>query len=286
MRYTLLIILTVLIIAGCSLGGQQVSSGRDIKVTLTDLPQEKIYEGEQFSMEAEVENRGVEELSGQLCVQDTPSERFGGIPDEECRLIRLDAAQTIDEEPQAEVATELFGPYSYQDLQKDIAQSTTLSAKFTYDLTTTAGTQLCTKNPAIKEEDLPIDCPKEETIRDITQRKTPIEVTEIKKQTMRIDEQTAKLILDITLEQTEDGKVIAQGTEKPQIEFEVAYTQPLICRNIASNAIEWDNKKFIAHCETELPFQEREFIQDPLTIRLSYSFEKRIASAAIELRKE
>ena len=103
---------------------------------------------------------------------------------------------------------------------------------------------------------------------------------------MRIDEETAKVILDITMEQTEDGKVIRQGTEKPQIEFAVAYIQPLICRNVPGKNIVWDNKKFIAHCETELNFQDKEFIQDPLTITLSYSFEKRIASNALELRKE
>lgn len=280
------LLLTLVFLTACT--GAQTSSGQDIKIEFTEIPTSDLYNNDIFNVGIQITNNGNSPVQGQVCTRDSVSNYYEGIPDGICEGVSLQAAERFQDAREPEVHQTNFGPFKYTKLDPNHKLTSTITAVFRYDVQTSAATEMCVKHPAADTTDIP--CQKEENIQPTQQSQTPLQVTNIKKTTRRVGQDEINVVLDITVEVTEDGTVISDinnplGQDIPEVEYEVIYdNQNIVCSNAPTGTIEWrkDRNKKMLHCQQQMALNQ-EFLNAPLEVKLAYAFEKRISSGSIDL---
>lgn len=297
------LVILMLFISSCTLpnlpfgGGQIISTGKGVKLEFLDYPKGQLDENEPFALYLRITNNSPEPVEGTLCLYDTPSERFGGIPAEECQDVSLEPAIEMTDFFEAQQDDYYFpskgGTYFYKNLHTDLKQTTSISVMLRYTIKTTSAASVCILKPRITTEDYPSGCAKDYTITSIKQPSTPIQVTKIEKQSSSIGEDQVKLIFTIYLEQKEDGILLNKEdiyeivSSKPMIEFSAGfYNGPNFkCTPVVNGKIDFREKQKVIKCATIYNLNQ-DFIEEPLVIEFNYGFQKTASIPEIELKAE
>ena len=285
-------------IEGCEgLGFGKTSSGgydrEGLRMKFIDgiTPQagDELTDFSQFQVGVALRNSMLNDVDGELCVYDSLSDRYGGIPSNECRSISLVAAENIDGKmiPAAEESF-IFSGYSYTNLQKDISQTTTISAILKYNVESVADTQLCLKRDA----KVKASCVDNEVITKLNVNPSPVVVSKIEKNVLYGGGGNVGVNLNIYLKKIDDGGVISKDAlfntdeeSKNEIDYAVGFVggQRFDCNPAGKIIFEGSEK--IIRCRATVNIQQ-DYINDPFAVVLRYGFRKVITTGAINVRKE
>jgi len=285
---------------GCDLLAKpgSVLVGRGVTMEFTEYPSE-VYEDQGFGLEIVVSNYGDQEVDGFVCISDTTSQTYMGIPSNECQPTYLPPALIQEGSVTPSQLPLLFpssssGMYRYLNLPKEDGIQeiyTSIAATFSYKTATIASTTICLENFNVDEP----SCEKNEVIKNIKQQKMPIEVTEIEKVSYTSQDGTASISLIVHIKKMEKGDIIdplklqnSKQTMSPTIGFSINLAETIFkCQPLESgNKVKFmTGDETVVRCTGTKYLGDSEFINDPLIILLDYGFQVR-ESIPIIIRKE
>ena len=113
-------VLGLVLISACNIGnGTSTGKGTTIEFFKSQPPSE-IYEDGTFKVGIKVVNSADYDINGLLCVFDTPSDSFGGIPERPCEPISVNKGEQEKNKIIPAILTTYFpseeGTYSYNNL--------------------------------------------------------------------------------------------------------------------------------------------------------------------------
>ncbi|HLD10987.1 MAG TPA: hypothetical protein VJB89_02810 [Candidatus Nanoarchaeia archaeon] len=301
MRKITLSLILLCFLSACLNQVTPVTEGKDINLAIVDYPTGELYTNiDEFRLEVEVENRAKNPVQGLLCISDSLSDNFGGIPSGDCQDVMLEKAEEIEGEIYPQKTTFFFprgskASYKYTQIpQEEISESISISSSFQYELTTIASTKVCLKNPLLKEDEISLSCPKEIIISDIKQDQTPLMIDSIEQTINTISNSEVKLNLKIKILQEEPGILLSynqpyyQEIEElyPLIGFKVLLDNQDVfnCIGLKGNSVEIKESETVIKCSSTIPVTQ-DFIEKRLDIHLGYSFKLRTEPIQIKLKK-
>ena len=298
--FLLISLVIVLGIEGCEGLGKSSSGGYDqegLRMSFIEgvTPQsgDELTDFSQFQVGVVLRNSMLNDVDGELCVYNSLSPRYGGIPSNECRSVSLVAAEKIDDRiiPAAEENFIFPGDvnsYSYTNLQKDISQTTVISAILKYNVEAVSDTQLCLKRDA----KVKASCADNEVITKLNVNPAPVVVSKIEKNVLYGGGGNVGVNLDIYLKKISDGEVISKDAlfnpseeSKNEIDYAVGFVggQKFECNPAGKIIFEGSEK--IIRCRTTINIQQ-DYVNDPFAVVLKYGFRKVLTTGAITVRKE
>ncbi len=300
MQKRILLLILVVFIVGCMHenllgGGGKQSAGKGIKMELTSFPR-SLAANEPFSVSIRLTNYVKDVVQGNLCIFDSPSDRFGGVPQRECSTVNLqplELTQDGKELPdQQEFNFPEAGTYSYHNLDPEITHGSVITAILRYVTQTKASAPLCIKNPAVRESSIPIPCPDEESLS-VKQPDTPIKVTSVKKSVSRISNTEVKLKIEMDVKQIDEGEIFSEeevqdiGISKEKgIEFSADYGGiPLACSPVVQGKVDLREKERVIKCNAIINVGQ-DFMSNNLVMTLRYGFQQSVSTAEIKLETE
>lgn len=300
MKSKILLLILVVFLVGCMHenlfgGGGKQSAGKGIRMELTSFPR-TLEANEPFSLSIRLTNYVKDLVQGNLCVFDSPSDRFGGIPQRECASITLQPIELTQDgkqlPDQQDINFPTGGTYSYHSLDPEITHGSVITAIFRYITQTKANAPMCIKNPMVKSSSVPIPCPDEESLS-IKQPDTPIKVSSVKKSVSRISDSEVKLRIEMNINQVDEGEIFSQeevqeiGLSKDKgIEFSADYGGiPLSCTPIVQGKVDLREKERVIKCNAIINVGQ-DFISNNLVITLRYGFQQSISTPEIKLETE
>ena len=260
---------------------------------ITPQAADELTDFSQFQVGVALRNSMLNDVDGELCVYDSLSDRYGGIPSNECRSISLVAAENIDGKitPAAEENFIFPGDvnsYSYTNLQKDISQTTVISAILKYNVEAVADTQLCLKRDA----KVKASCIDNEVITKLNVNPSPVVVSKIEKNVLYGGGGNVGVNLNIYLKKIDDGEVISKDAlfnpseeSKSEIDYAVGFVGGQIFECTPAGRIIFEGSEKIIRCRATVNIQQ-DYINDPFAVVLRYGFRKVITTGAINVRKE
>lgn len=273
-------------------GGQV--GGQGVILNFIDAPEEnqEMYENEIFQLGIEIENNvpGERGLIGEICVRDTLTTSYGGIPDRECLSVNLPPATELNGRitPSADIFQ--FGPYSYYNLEAAYTQPVALFADLKYEVESNAFASTCVKRLRAQSPTIPQNCGKKQDIR-VQQPDLPIEISKLTTSSSSTDTQ-ATVRLEIILKKVREGQVVTASNlfteQQPglaEISFEVAANQ-IQANCVGNGRVQFrqnENEKKVI-CTVNLPL-ESDYFDVPIRIKMGYGFIQSIQGRNLKLLK-
>ena len=308
MRNIILLILMLITITSCLgdsnlipknlFGGVSKTAGEGIRIEVLNYPN-SLRQGQHFSIKVKLTNELYEQVEGRLCITDSPNSK-GVIPAEgECLdSISLQPSELIEGRSIPYEETFNFplnsGSYSYEKVDKEFALRTNFVISFKYNVKTKHGSDICLKNPQLDEEMVDIPCPDIESLS-IQQPRTPIQITNVKKELVPGVGDEGTLNLQFTIQKDQDGRVIdiddiyktgISQKERIRVEGIQLGGTSFVCSPIESdNMIELRENERVINCYSSVSIQGSH-IQDMLIINLAYGFEQRTNLPQIEVEPQ
>ncbi len=280
MRYLLLfLILGLVLISACNRNG--VSGGRGTTIEfLKNQPPSTIYEDQTFQVGIQITNSADYDINGLLCVFDTPSDSFGGIPERPCEPIIVDKGE---QEKNKIIPSTLItylpskGGVSYTNLVGSRINSN-IVASLEYSNEDTIRIETCLKrDPSIETKD--VKCNSDTTITKIP-TKGPVTITKIE-QSVVPEAGNQRVILDISLSNTVAGQVINSENVGNEIEQEenlldinigfLGTTSSFTCRPVKDGRIEFNRNERVINCNSIISMNQ-DYYTDTLVIKLGYGY--------------
>jgi len=285
----LLLLFLLILIVGCGQAGprqgEKLTGAPDgLNIEFLQLqPPAIIREGQDINVGLKVTNKGVCEISSQICVTDTLSSVWAGI-DEQCQSLTLKGISLAGGRVNRDSTELRFNFEPYRNLDREL--STTVVAKSRYNCDVLAGPQLCVKNLVGENEK---QCSSFETVTGDNLKATiaPITLSKVDKQLVP-QGGGVNLITDITLKKmaqgeiagdldqsvvNERGETIALRYVPVRIEADYGgYTMQ--CNNVEDGIFLWnkENTEETINCELFLGSVSA-FENNPLNVRMSYEYE-------------
>ncbi|HIH17462.1 MAG TPA: hypothetical protein HA282_05690 [Nanoarchaeota archaeon] len=214
---TLLLALLAFGQAGCSAsnpftfpGGGGTNSkagtiGLDFSL-LPDAPPVKIEPDAEFQVIAKIENFGEIPTTGELCVEDTVDDIYGGIG-KNCEIFSIASASQDKGKvvPRSEIISlpSEGSSFMYRGLD---SQPTTISTSILYQYSTDFSQVICVKDPL---KQTTTSCKTSESIS--SKVKAPLGISSIEKNVFRISDGQVKLSVKINLKKQVNGKLLLPG---------------------------------------------------------------------------
>ncbi len=282
-------------------GGSTIVTGKGVKLEFVDYPKGELTDKEQFRIMAKVSNFGNSPVDGVLCLSDTPGARNVGIlsdPSAACADIHLDTAETLSEGKISAYQQGVGFPnggngyYYYDNIQKDITQTSIISAHLKYAVDSKSAAQICIKSMNANIKNIPVPCDNSQTITDIIQPDFPIQVTKIEKEVSSISPTEANVKLKIYISQKEEGQAIPRSSLfeqvssfKPEVEFKPGFiggSGEFICTPLINGKFELRENEKVINCRATVNI-DQEYLYDSFVVELGYGFEKVISLPPIKL---
>ncbi len=279
-------------------GRSEAVGGKGIMLKFIDAPDEgyEMTERDVFNLGIEIENHvpGQRGLSGEVCVRDTLTSTYSGIPENECLSVELPPATDIEGRITPSIDLFKFGPYQYQNLEVSYSQPATIFADFKYELESLSFSSVCLKRQGAESQNIPSNCGKKQDLK-VQQTDLPVKISRLTTRTSS-SETSSILSMEILLSKTKSGQLVSSGDILGQqasagyalVDFEVLVNrQPVQCSLAANNRIEFrqnENEKLIK-CTVTLPL-EGEHFDAPIRIKMGYGFIQTIRGPTVSLRKE
>lgn len=291
------LLVLLLIIIGCTMpdiswpfGQATPSTGKGIKLEFIEYPKTDLTDNEPFRIKMLVSNYGNSPLEGFLCLIDSPSSRYEGIPIDQsasCVDVHLSQAEEISDGKYSPSKQDYSFPpggfYSYKNIEKGTTQTSTITSIFKYVADSKATTPICAQTLSANPKLLPKSCENEQTISDIKQPDFPLKITKIEKSVSPISPTESLLKLKIYIQNTEDGQVIPKdtifeqtSTYKPEVEFEpriLGNPAAFTCTPLKEGKFELRESEKIINCRATLNIAQG-YLDDILELELNYGFEK------------
>lgn len=296
-RLIFLLIFVAIFVSSCGggvgpSGPETRTGGVDMGFLLNRPPTDELAEGQSFTVGVTLTNNIPREIDCKLCVSDTPSDNFGGIPGSDCKDVKIRNAQLIDDEIIPEMKELYFpggdGTYAYNNLPFG-ADTTEIRATLTYDIISRTSAFICLiKDPTI---DIPgVDCDYQETFssRDLKRDYAPVTVDRIEKSIVPEGSKN-RLILDLTLKKTQEGDVVSGGysQEKDMIDLDVRLAgtnAEFTCTPTRNGKVKMDESSKEVKCLSTFRM-DQEYYEDSLDIALGYTYRTVITTDSIDLNK-
>lgn len=213
----ILLLCSVLFIAGCSGGGSDTNSkfkstygGVESIFLPARPPTDKLYSGQGFQVGLELWNSGNAQTAGTVCVSDTLSSYYGGIETKQCKDFSLYPAEVSSRHEKIYFPDE-SSYFRYQNIDSDM--NANIYAELTYTYQTKASPQFC----ITAEQNSAIQCNFNEVVSGSKLRTTPapIAVTKVTKQIIPEGGGNVKLMFDIELKpMNNQDKLVGSGDEE------------------------------------------------------------------------
>ena len=303
-KLILVIISILFLVSACSVtdrffnNSAGSSSGKGIVLTIKEAPKQgsTLTENDNFAVVVDVASyvKSDRTINGRLCIRDSSSGAYGGIPSSQCI--------NVDLEPPDEAEGKLFalperirfpsqGFYYYKDLRQ-LPVDNQILLDFYYELLTESGAVACIAMPNV--ENVPSNCKGSQALS-VHGQDAPVEVTSIAVTPNTISINEVNLKIDITLRKTEEGtlyppgKALSGGSSPGErIKFAAfANRQALNCQSSSSGFVEFrqDQKEKIIKCTSSLKLQQ-EFENLPVEVVLEYGFKKIHEGPQFKMKKE
>lgn len=266
--------------------------GKGVILKFIEAPDnnEEINEGYPFGIKIQIENNVVNEqgLRGEICLRDSLSSNYGGIPENECKSVNLPSATKVEKKFYPAIEVYSFGPYSYKNLEESLTQDAIIFADVKYEVQTTAGSNVCAKRPAAQSSVIPANCGEKQNPQ-VQQTDLPLKISKLTTKSSSFDSE-ARIDLEIQLLKTTEGQVISRlGTQSPssaaEIDFQVLINEVQATCN-QGNRIELrqnENEKIIK-CFSQISLNQ-DFLEAPIRIKMGYGFIQSIPGRTIKLIK-
>lgn len=297
----IIILLSSLLLAAdsCFMSGQQKTVGRGVKLQVdpeSELPS-TFYQDTPFAVKARVSNYGLSEVQGYLCLQDTPSESYSGIPANDCQPVFLDPGLQSDGDikpSQMELQFPSSGSYVYENLPSQLGEGLTMdsqiSATFSYVTKTIALTKICIK----AYNSASTDCKNKEIITDLQQADMPIEVRSVEKAVAVSKENTATIGLTIKFKKVEEGDIIDTSLNGGKVQITPTAQLVVMLGNVQLSCSPVEKGNFIRFTTGDEKVVQciakeavtQDLINEPLIITLEYGFRRTAKLSPIQLTKE
>ena len=295
MRYKFIFLLVpILFIAAClQTGQQQAGEGITFDFLKNQPPIDNIYENQNFRVGLELKNYGPRDTRAYICVYDTVSDFFSGIPSNVCEQLTLTKAEKSGENIFPEVKQVYFPSSSQTYFYKSVTKgmTTNIITEVSYQYQTKATSQICIKKDAsIETPNVPCDISSQE---DLKQDPAPITVTNLRKDVFPLSNNQVQLLLTLDLQKQADGDVIdkkllgASSFKQEDVETQLidigvnlrGITSKFECNpNRGGRIVFKENQKPIK-CEATINLKE-DYIVNPVEITLDYGF-KTLKSAGL-----
>lgn len=309
-KLTILIFL-LLVLTSCSMpdississlfGSKNIATGKGVKLEFTDYPKGDLTDKEQFRVMTRVSNFGNSPIDGVICLSDTPSSRNIGIPSDpsaSCVDIHLDTAETLSAGKVSAYQQDIAFPnevgsfYYYDNIQKDITQTSIISAHLKYAVDSKSAAQICVKSMNANVKNIPVPCEDEQTLTDIKQPDFPIQITKIEKDVSSVSPTEANVKLKIYVSQKEEGQAIPRSSIfeqvssfKPEVEFKPGFiggSGEFTCTPLTNGKFELRENEKVINCRATVNIGQ-EYLYDTFVVELGYGFEKVISLPPINL---
>jgi len=272
--------------------------GRGVILKFIDAPDEgyAMTERDVFRLGIQIENNvpGERGLSGEICMRDTLTSTYAGIPENECLPVELPPATDIEGRITPSIDLFQFGPYQYQNLEKAYFQPATIFADFKYEIEALSFSSVCLKRLGAESPDIPQNCGKKQDLK-VQQTDLPVKISRLTTRAS-LSETSSILSIEVLLSKTRNGQLVSSGDILGQqaaagsalVDFEVLVNrQPAQCTLAGSRRIEFrqnENEKLV-RCTITLPV-EGEHFDAPIRIKMGYGFIQTVRGPTISLRKE
>ncbi|MAG50918.1 hypothetical protein CL621_04775 [archaeon] len=288
-RKIVILIVLLLFISGCAaiqnltdmslFGKKDFVSGKGLtpEFLLKMPPLDKMPEGQEFQVGIKVTNYGLSDAIGEICVFDSLSSNYDGIPSKQntCVGFNMDAAEKSTVGSKIIPTSERFffpgerSYYVYKNLISDT--KTKIESEIRYDYKTKFNSQICIS----KKEDDP--CNSRVIGMDESVKFAPLDISSIKKDILPtpIGYDDVKLILEIHIRNVGGGKIYNEYDSKKQffdIDVVLESGSSINCNPKKEGRFFLeDNGEVIVTCDITSSFSG-EYIDDPLEIVLSYPY--------------
>jgi len=293
----LLVLVSVIFISSCTNGGtsgpETRTGGVDMGFLLNRPPLDEISEGQSFTVGVTLTNNIPRDVDCELCVSDTPSDNFGGIPGSDCRDIDIKSAQLINEEIIPEMKEVYFpggdNTYSYNNLPFG-ADTTEIRATLTYNIVSRTSAFICLiKDPTIEIPGVECDYQESFSYNDLKRDYAPVSVDRVEKSI--VPEGTKnRLILDITLKKNQQGDIVSGSYSNDEnmlvLDVNLAGTDAdFICTPTKGDKVKMDESSKEVKCVSTFKM-DQDYYEDSLDISLSYTYRTVINTGSIDLNKK
>ncbi|MFH1376108.1 MAG: hypothetical protein ABIH25_00560 [Candidatus Woesearchaeota archaeon] len=220
-----------LFISGCVFGpgGSEETNigGVDMKIMEGRPPTDFIIENQNFDIAIQLTNnipRAVNNV--EVCVEDLPSDIYGGIQGNPCKTVSLLAATEFEGavDPYVQERPVEFEAEPYINLKNSGVKDTNFLVTLTYSLVSSSRTNVCLfRDISVVPEDF--DCSVKTTYlgNEINSDFAPLIVDQIESQIVPDGDQN-RIVLDIYFRKDTTGLVIDLNTKKPRFGVDVSFT--------------------------------------------------------------
>ena len=217
-------ILFLLLLFACSGLNRTGSSGKGVTVQFVEVPPQELFENEPFSATVLISNYLVNEegIHGELCLRDTLSSSYEGIPDNACVPVNLPSALKSDKGTVNPTLEEISFPESasispYTKLERGIDYTNIpIIADFKYEASTTAGAIACVKKPRAVSSTIPPGCGTKQNLA-VQQADMPLKISRLTATPARtVGADIIRLDMEIVLSKAVAGQLLTKGNVQSQ----------------------------------------------------------------------
>ncbi|MBU0929937.1 MAG: hypothetical protein KJ623_02600 [Nanoarchaeota archaeon] len=294
----IIILLSILLVsAACTIPGQQSGQSQNNIIDinfLTSQPPTELYDGQTFRVGLNLKNYDTSNKEIIVCVYDTLGDFFDGIPAQDCRSVKLAAAETSNENILPSDKKVYFPDesdfYSYTRITGNM--QTTVFADVYYNHVTKADAQICIKRDIETETPIKCDASSTETINN---NDAPVKIKNLEKTIVPIGNNKINLMLKFDISNVGGGKLInknainSRENIEPTIGISVnllGITKDFKCNPISSNGrITLEGNQKTIKCQATIDMKQ-DYIINPVQITLDYGYTNNILTSAIQLTSE
>lgn len=298
MKIKLIILISVILLvsAACTMpggssGGKAQANVMEINF-LTSQPPTELYEDQQFRVGLNVKNYDTKQKDVMICVYDTLSDYFSGIPADDCRPTKIEAAE-ISGDNILPFDERVYYPsrdefYTYENIEKDM--SSIIFADIYYKHKTKASANICLKRDLETQTGVNCEATSKETVENSN---GPVQVSNLVKTIYPMDNNKIKLILKFDVSNTGSGKVSTREAARSKENIEsfvtvkidlAGITDEFKCAETTKGKFELKLNQKTIKCEADINI-EQEYIVNPVEITLDYEYTTQISSSSIKLIK-
>lgn len=204
-----------LIISGCQQGDIKTNlGGIDMQILEGSPPRNEIYKDQGFNVRVKLINNMPREINDvSLCVHDTPSESYGGIPGKECKTVNFFGAQEYEGEITPEISEILVfpesGTYAYRGIREGTITNILVELVYTTQSKSIIYPVCFKKGPEI-ETDFPCELKESFSGDKINSDIAPINVQRVEKNIVPLGRGSNQVVLDIYLVRDSQGEIISE----------------------------------------------------------------------------
>ncbi len=298
----LILFLSVMLLLYACTGGAGTGSTGGIDIKFTEVPEKEVYEGEEIFATILITNSLVNEggIQGILCLRDTLSDNYGGIPDNACADVNLPPATRTDGGVSPYVMEINFPEVSpispYRGIEREISksyQNLPIIADFKYSVETTAGAVVCIKLPGAVSPNIPKDCGTKQTLS-VQQPSMPLKISKLTVTPSRRGSNNVLLNIEMTISKSKQGLLLSSGEISggvpavASVSLDVLANQDSAgCQQVSNGRISIrsnENEKVIK-CALSINDLSQDYINVPITVRMKYGFAESVVGTTISILK-